>query len=96
MSFKVLHIGLSQSAEIGLHMTLSGAGTFPYIPHHILLRYSDEGGLVLDQFSDGGTTLVEAKLLNRDTIGIDVNDTALERCRKKLILSTREPVVRFT
>lgn len=30
-----------------------------------------------------GTTLVEAKLLNRDIIGVDVNDTALERCREK-------------
>lgn len=39
--------------------------------------------MVLDQFAGGGTTLVEAKLLNRDIIGIDVNDVALERCREK-------------
>ena len=39
--------------------------------------------MVLDQFSGGGTTLVEAKLLNRDIIGVDVNDIALERCREK-------------
>lgn len=32
----------------------------------------------------GGTTLVEAKLLNRDIIGVDVNDVALERCREKV------------
>ena len=37
----------------------------PYIPRNILLRYSKEGDLVLDQFAGGGTTLVEAKLLNR-------------------------------
>lgn len=55
----------------------------PYIPRNILLRYSKEGDLVLDQFAGGGTTLVEAKLLNRDIIGIDVNDTALQRCREK-------------
>lgn len=55
----------------------------PYIPRNILLRYSKEGDLVLDQFAGGGTTLVEAKLLNRDIIGVDVNDTALERCREK-------------
>ena len=55
----------------------------PYIPRNILLRYSQEGDLVLDQFAGGGTTLVEAKLLNRDIIGIDVNDVALERCREK-------------
>ena len=39
--------------------------------------------LVLDQFAGGGTTLVEAKLLNRNNIGVDVNDAALARCEEK-------------
>jgi DNA modification methylase len=56
----------------------------PYIPRNIILRYSQEGDLVLDQFAGGGTTLVEAKLLNRNIIGVDVNDVALERCREKI------------
>ena len=56
----------------------------PYIPRNVILRYSKEGDLVLDQFAGGGTTLVEAKLLNRNIIGIDVNDVALNRCRAKL------------
>ncbi len=55
----------------------------PYIPRNIILRYSKEGELVLDQFAGGGTTLVEAKLLNRNIIGVDVNDVALARCREK-------------
>lgn len=56
----------------------------PYIPRNILLRYSEENDLVLDQFAGGGTTLIEAKLLNRNIIGVDVNDIALERCREKV------------
>lgn len=40
--------------------------------------------MVLDQFAGGGTTLVEAKLLNRNIIGVDVNDAALDRCREKI------------
>lgn len=40
--------------------------------------------LVLDQFVGGGTTLVEAKLLNRNIIGVDVNEVALARCREKI------------
>ena len=56
----------------------------PYIPRNILLRYSNENDLVLDQFSGGGTTLVEAKLLNRNIIGVDVNDIALARCKEKI------------
>lgn len=55
----------------------------PYIPRNIILRYSQEGDLVLDQFAGGGTTLVEAKLLNRNIIGVDVNDIALARCKEK-------------
>lgn len=55
----------------------------PYIPRNIILRYSQEGDLVLDQFAGGGTTLVEAKLLNRDIIGVDVNNSAIERCKEK-------------
>ncbi len=39
---------------------------------------------MLDQFAGGGTTLVEAKLLNRNIIGVDVNNVALERCKEKI------------
>jgi DNA modification methylase len=55
----------------------------PYIPRNLLLRYSAPGDYVLDQFAGGGTTLVEAKLLNRNILGIDINPAALERCKIK-------------
>lgn len=55
----------------------------PYIPRNIILLYSQEGDIVLDQFAGGGTTLVEAKLLKRNIIGIDCNDVALEHYREK-------------
>lgn len=55
----------------------------PYIPRNLLLRYSKEGDWVLDQFAGGGTTLVEAKLLHRNCIGLDVNPAALSRCHEK-------------
>lgn len=67
----------------------------PYIPRNIILRYSQEGDLVLDQFAGGGTTLVEAKLLNRDIIGIDINDVALERCREKTDFDYEPARVRY-
>lgn len=38
---------------------------------------------MLDQFAGGGTTLVEAKLLKRNIIGVDINEVALNRCREK-------------
>ncbi len=55
----------------------------PYIPRNLILRYSKESDLVLDQFAGGGTTLIEAKLLNRNIIGVDVNPASLARCEEK-------------
>lgn len=53
----------------------------PYIPRNLILRYSKEKDMILDQFAGGGTTLVEAKLLNRNVIGVDINPNALKFCR---------------
>ena len=55
----------------------------PYIPRNLLLRYSVHGDFVLDQFMGGGTTLIEAKLLGRNILGVDINPCAIERCREK-------------
>ncbi len=63
----------------------------PYIPRNLLLRYSQEGDWVLDQFAGGGTTLVEAKLLRRNIIGVDVNPAALMRCQDKCNFSWDTP-----
>lgn len=45
----------------------------PYVPRNLILRYSKPGDWILDQFMGSGTTLVEAKLLNRNAVGIDIN-----------------------
>ena len=55
----------------------------PYIPRNVILRYSNEGDTVLDQFVGGGTTAVEAKLTGRNFIGIDINPNAVELSQKK-------------
>lgn len=55
----------------------------PYIPRNVILRYSKEGDTVLDQFVGGGTTMVEAKLTNRNGIAFDVNPKAVELTEKK-------------
>jgi DNA modification methylase len=55
----------------------------PYVPRNIILRYSKERDLVLDQFVGGGTTLIESKLLNRDAIGVDINPESVALTKQK-------------
>lgn len=55
----------------------------PYIPRNIILRYSEVGDTVLDQFVGGGTTAVEAKLTHRNFIGFDINPQAIEISKNK-------------
>ncbi len=45
----------------------------PYVPRNLILRYSNQGDWILDQFMGSGTTLVEAKLLGRNAVGVDIN-----------------------
>ena len=55
----------------------------PNIPRNLILRYSNEKDLVLDPFVGGGTTAIEAKLTNRNFIGIDINPNAVALSRSK-------------
>lgn len=56
----------------------------PEIPRNLLLRYSEQGDVILDQFVGSGTTLIECKLLGRKGIGIDVNPNAIVLTRDRL------------
>lgn len=56
----------------------------PYIPRNVILRYSKENDLILDPMCGSGTTLVEAKLLNRNGIGFDINSNAIEFTKSRL------------
>ncbi len=64
----------------GSHATHSGryrGNWSPYVPRNLILRYSNPGDWVLDQFVGSGTTLVEAKLLNRNAVGVDINPQSI-------------------
>jgi DNA modification methylase len=50
----------------------------PEVPRNLILKYTKEGDIVLDTFCGSGTTMIEAKLLNRKGVGIDINVEALK------------------
>jgi len=48
----------------------------PQLAARLIKEYSKEGELVVDPFMGSGTTLVEAKILKRPSVGVDINPVA--------------------
>ena len=60
----------------------------PQVPRNLILKYTEEGDIVLDPFCGSGTTLVETKLLNRKGVGIDINIDALNLAYNRINFSS--------
>ena len=60
------------------------------------MRYSKKEDWILDQFLGSGTTLVEAKLLGRNAIGVDINSEAIKLSNANLNFTCRENSKIFT
>ena len=56
----------------------------PYVPRNLIRRYSNPGDWVLNQFMGSGTTLVEAKQLNCNAAGVDINPQSVSISEKNL------------
>lgn len=56
----------------------------PYIPRNLILRYSNKNDWVLDPFVGSGTTLIEARLLGRNAVGVDVNPDSIKLSNSNL------------
>ena len=71
----------------------------PQLARNIILKYTRPGDLVVDAFMGGGTTLIEAWLLNRRSVGIDVSklayQTASARLERMQILSEQDSRVKI-
>lgn len=56
----------------------------PHIPRNLILKYTKQNDFVLDCFLGSGTTSIECKILNRNSIGIDINPQPLCIAKKRL------------
>jgi DNA modification methylase len=56
----------------------------PQIARNIIEMYTQKGDTILDPMVGAGTTLIEAKLLARNALGIDINPQAIELTKKAL------------
>lgn len=60
-----------------MHAMCSYMGMFPpALPRYFIEQYTEPGDLVVDPFSGRGTTALEACLLGRRSIGVDLNPLA--------------------
>ena len=63
----------------------------PFIPHNLIRKYTQPGEVVLDPMCGSGTTMVEARLLGRDALGVDVNAEAVMIAHDRLnFVATRK------
>ena len=60
------------------------------------MRYSKKKDWILDQFLGSGTTLIEAKLLGRNAIGVDINSEAVKLSNTNLNFTCQEKSKIFT
>ncbi len=77
--------------ERGSWGTHSGTyrGNFaPQVARNIILKYSRKGNFILDPMCGGGTSLIEAKLLKRHSLGLDINPEAVRKTEEKLNFNT--------
>ncbi len=65
----------------GAHTAGYWGNFIPQIPHQMMRRYTRPGDWVLDPFAGSGTTLIEARRLGRNALGVELQPSVAERAR---------------
>ena len=63
----------------------------PQVPRNLIEMYSEKGDSILDPMVGAGTTLIEARLLARNALGLDINPEAIKLAKAGLRFKHHPP-----
>lgn len=69
----------------GAHTAAYWGNFIPQIPNQMMRRYTRRGDWVIDAFAGSGTTLIEARRLGRNVLGVDLQPSVADLARRLAI-----------
>ncbi|MBR0574543.1 MULTISPECIES: DNA methyltransferase [Pasteurellaceae] len=76
---------ISERDKHGKHSNHYHGNFIPQIPYQLIKRYTKKNETVLDLFLGSGTTLFECENLDRNLIGFDINNNAIDSVKHKMV-----------
>jgi len=70
--------------KTGKHSGFYHGNFIPQVPRQLILRYTKKDDIVFDPFIGSGTTAYEAESLNRNFIGIDIQENLINQINNNL------------
>lgn len=74
----------------GVHSAKYHGNFIPQIPNQLFKRYTKKGDYILDPFMGSGTSLIEAQRLNRNAIGIELQEEVAKEAYQKILMEKTE------
>lgn len=72
---------INERAKGGKHSNFYHGNFIPQIPNHFIQRYTKKWWWVYDPFLGSATTAIECETLERNIIGIDIQEELIERAK---------------
>ncbi|MEN9937434.1 MAG: hypothetical protein RLZZ387_4013 [Chloroflexota bacterium] len=73
---------LERRDSSGVHTAAYWGNFIPQIPNQMMRRYTRPGDWVIDPFAGSGTTLIEARRLGRNALGVDLQPSVADLARR--------------